>query len=73
MYLLADAAIDIACPCTEAFDYTCDLENFAEWFPGVISVVAHNDVPFSESGREYRETVVVPLRGRRAVPSASWT
>ncbi len=35
MYLLADAAIDIACPCTEAFDYTCDLENFAEWFPGV--------------------------------------
>lgn len=68
MYLLADAAIDIACPCTEAFDYTCDLENFAEWFPGVISVVAHNDVPFSESGREYRETVVVPLRGRRAVP-----
>lgn len=68
MYLLADAAIDIACPCTEAFDYSCDLENFAEWFPGVVSVVAHNDVPFSERGREYRETVVLPLRGRRSVP-----
>lgn len=68
MYLLADAAIDIACPCTAAFDYACDLENFAEWFPGVVSVVAHNDVAFSERGREYRETVVLPLRGRRSVP-----
>jgi Polyketide cyclase / dehydrase and lipid transport len=67
MYLLADAAIDIACPSTEAFDFACDLENFAEWFPGVIDVVAHNDVPFSERGREYHETVVVPLRGRRSV------
>lgn len=67
MYLLADAAVDIACPCTDAFDYACDLENFAEWFPGVISVVAHNDVPFSRRGREYRETVMVPLRGPRSV------
>jgi uncharacterized protein YndB with AHSA1/START domain len=68
MYLLADAAIDIACPRTKVFDYTCDLENFAEWFPGVINVVAHNDVPVAERGREYRETVDVPLRGRRSVP-----
>lgn len=68
MYLLADAAIDIACSCTEAFDYACELENFAEWFPGVINVVAHNDVAFSQRGRQYRETVVVPLRGRRSVP-----
>lgn len=67
MYLLADAAVDIACSCTEAFDYACDLENFAEWFPGVIKVAAHNDVAFSERGREYRETVEVPLRGRRSV------
>lgn len=67
MYLLADAAVDIACPCADAFDYACDLENFAEWFPGVIEVVAHNDVAFSERGREYRETVDVPLRGRRSV------
>lgn len=67
MYLLADAAVDIACSCAEAFDYACDLENFGEWFPGVINVVAHNDVPFSERGREYHETVVIPLRGRRSV------
>ena len=67
MYLLADAAVDVACSCAEAFDYACDLENFAEWFPGVIKIVAHNDVAFSERGREYRETVDVPLRGRRSV------
>jgi hypothetical protein len=67
MYLLADAAVDIACSDAEAFDYVGDLENFAEWFPGVIEVVAHNDVAFSERGREYRETVDVPLRGRRSV------
>jgi hypothetical protein len=67
MYLLADAAVDIACSCADAFDYACDLENFADWFPGVVDVVAHNDVAFSERGREYRETVDVPLRGRRSV------
>ena len=67
MYLLADASVDIACSCARAFDFACDLENFAQWFPGVIEVVAHNDVAFSERGREYRETVDVPLRGRRSV------
>ena len=67
MYLLADAAVVIACSGAEAFDYACDLENFAEWFPGVIGVVAHNDVAFGKPGREYRETVDVPLRGRRSV------
>jgi len=67
MYLLADAAIDIACPGTDAFDFACDLENFAAWFPAVIDVVAHNDVPFAQRGREYRETVNIPLGGRRFV------
>ena len=67
MYLLADAAVDIACSAADAFNYACDLENFSDWFPGVINVVAHNDVAFSERGREYRETVDVPLRGRRSV------
>lgn len=67
MYLLADADVDIACSAADAFDYACDLENFSDWFPGVVDVVAHNDVAFSERGREYRETVVVPLRGRRSV------
>jgi hypothetical protein len=68
MYLLADVSIEIACPGADAFDFACDLENFVAWFPGVIDVVAHNDVPFSERGREYRETVHIPLRGRRLVP-----
>lgn len=67
MYLLADAAVDIACTDAQAFDYACNLENFAEWFPGVVEIVAHNDVAFAERGREYRETVDVPLRGRRSV------
>jgi hypothetical protein len=67
MYLLADADVDIACSAADAFDYACDLENFSDWFPGVVDVVAHNDVAFSERGREYRETIVVPLRGRRSV------
>ncbi|MFI5507371.1 SRPBCC family protein [Mycobacterium sp. NPDC051804] len=67
MYLLADADVDIACSAADAFDYACDLENFSDWFPGVIDVVAHNDVAFSQNGREYRETVDVPLRGRRSV------
>lgn len=67
MYLLASAAVSIACSRQRAFDYAADLHNFAQWFPGVIAITADNDLSFSTVGKQYRETVAVPLRGRRSV------
>lgn len=67
MYLLANTAVSIACSRQKAFDYAADLENFAAWFPGVIGITADNDLPFSTVGKQYRETVAVPLRGKRSI------
>lgn len=67
MYLLAHTTTLIACPRELAFQYAANLENFAEWFPGVIRMVSANDLPFDAIGKQYRETVAVPLRGQRAV------
>jgi hypothetical protein len=67
MYLLASSVVTIACSSTKAFDYAADLENFIDWFPGVIGIVADNELPFATPGRQYVETVAVPLRGNRTV------
>jgi hypothetical protein len=67
MYLLASSVVTIACVRTKAFDYAADLENFVHWFPGVIGIVAHNELSFATPGKQYVETVAVPLRGKRTV------
>ena len=67
MYLLAHTVSLIDCPRHVAFNYAANLENFSEWFPGVIQITAANDLPFSTVGKQYLETVAVPLRGRRQV------
>jgi hypothetical protein len=67
MHLLASSVVTIACSATKAFDYAADLENFSDWFPGVIDIVAANELPFATPGKQYVETVAVPLRGERTV------
>jgi hypothetical protein len=67
MYLLASSVVTIACARTKAFDYAADLENFAQWFPGVIGIVADDELAFATPGKRYVETVAVPLRGNRTV------
>jgi hypothetical protein len=67
MHLLASSVVTIACSSMKAFDYAADLENFADWFPGVIGIAAHNELPFATAGKQYVETVAVPLRGKRTV------
>ncbi len=41
MHLLASSVVTIACSSTKAFGYAADLENFSDWFPGVIGIAAH--------------------------------
>lgn len=67
MYLLARSGVTIRCSRAKTFEYAANLENFADWFPGVISIVARNDLPFAAPGKQYSETVAVPLRGKRTV------
>lgn len=67
MYLLAHATTILECPPEAAFRYAANLENFAQWFPGVIRVHAADDLPFDAVGKQYREIVAAPWRGQRTV------
>ena len=67
MYPLASSTVVVDCPRARAFDYAADLENFGEWFPGVIAIVAQDELSFTTVGKAYSETVAVPLRGTRQV------
>ena len=67
MHLLAAATISVDCPRAKAFAYAADLENFGEWFPGVIAIVARDQLAFTTIDKQYSEQVTVPLRGTREV------
>lgn len=67
MYLLADRSIDIACSQERAFTYAADLETFPKWFPGVLEIASNDALPFTSLGKQYREAVVVPMRGKQTV------
>lgn len=67
MHLLAEESVDIQCPIEVAYAYACDLRNFSQWFPGVIEIVAEDDLDLTAAGKSYLETVSVPLRGHRKV------
>jgi hypothetical protein len=64
---LADTSIAIACSAEQAFDYAANLENFPEWFPGVIATASDDALPFATVGKQYRETFATPLGGQRQV------
>lgn len=68
MYELASETTVVACAREAAFDYAADLENFVDWFPGVLGIVSADQQPFGTVGKLYLETVAVPLLGRRTVP-----
>lgn len=67
MYLVASASVVIECPRARAFDYATNLTNFAEWFPAVVEVTSRDNVAPATVGKQYEETFVLPLRGRRSV------
>lgn len=67
MHLLAESTAEITRPVTVAYEYAANLERFGEWFPGVIGITSANSLPHGQPGKEYLETVAVPLRGQRKI------
>jgi polyketide cyclase/dehydrase/lipid transport protein len=67
MYLLADAVVTVECSRAKTFDYAANLENFGDWFPRVVSIVASDELSAAAVGKRYSETLSVPLRGKRSV------
>ncbi|MDR7305124.1 SRPBCC family protein [Rhodoferax saidenbachensis] len=67
MHLLTEKTIHIQQPASVVFGYVSNMERFGEWFPGVISIASANALDHGQQGKEYLETVSVPLRGMRKV------
>ena len=67
MHLLTEKTVDIQRPALAVFAYVTNMENFGEWFPGVIAIRSANALPHGQPGKQYLETVSVPLRGTRKI------
>ncbi|GAB3541658.1 hypothetical protein GCM10027343_12460 [Noviherbaspirillum agri] len=67
MHLLAEESIHIKRPASDVFNYVTDMERFGEWFPGVLSIESANQHQHGQVGKEYLETVSIPLRGERKI------
>ncbi len=60
MILLASAEALIRCPVAQLYAYVTNMENYQQWFPGVISIVESNDLPHGHVGKQYRESLALP-------------
>lgn len=67
MHLLAKEDVMINRSAKVIFDYVTNMERFGEWFPGVRSIRSANGYPHGHVGKEYLETVAIPLRGERKI------
>lgn len=67
MHLLAEDSVRIKRPVSDVFDYVKNMERFGEWFPGVLAIESADAHSHGQIGKEYVETVVIPLRGKRKI------
>ena len=63
---LVDATLTINRPVIEVFDFLSNHENYALWFPDVVSIVSVNDLPHGSVGKVYSEVIKLPT-GRRHI------
>ena len=67
MHLLTEKTVHIHRPVLAVFEYVSNMEKFGEWFPGVISIESANTLRHGQQGKQYLETVSVPLKGTRKI------
>lgn len=67
MHLLTEKNIAIQRPSSDVFGFIANMENFGMWFPGVLSIVSSNNKAHGDIGKQYQETVHIPLRGNQNI------
>ena len=67
MHLLVEQSVCIQCRAQDVFEFVSNMEHFALWFPGVIAIESSNALAHGQVGKEYLETVSVPLRGHQKI------
>ncbi|MDM8009754.1 MAG: SRPBCC family protein [Parasphingorhabdus sp.] len=60
--LLAEHKLLIDSPVERVFDFLANHENYARWYPNVLSVVSGNPLPHGQVGKFYEEAIRLPTR-----------
>lgn len=63
MHLLTSQSINIDRSKKDIFAFVSNMENFYLWFPEVLQIESSNKQAPNEVGKEYLETVLIPLKG----------
>lgn len=60
MIELAKVSTRVSAPVAVVFDYVTNMENYGDWFPGVVAIKSGNDLPHAMVGKTYLETLMFP-------------
>lgn len=60
MITLASASACISAPIERVFSFVSNMENYQQWFPGVIAICAADSLAVSTPGKTYTETLQLP-------------
>lgn len=67
MYKIAENSIRIDCRPDIVFGYVSNLENFGEWFPGVLEIDSASEGAHGSVGKKYKESVKGPFGKKNTV------
>lgn len=65
--LLFDQTLTIDRPIADVFEYVSNHENYANWYPGVVSVETANDGAPASKGKAYNEVIRMPTGRNRPI------
>jgi len=60
MIELAQTSITIKAPIENIFKYVSNMENYGNWFPGVVDIKSVNSLSHGVVGKRYREMLSLP-------------
>lgn len=63
MPVLTEQSIVIVKDVDAVFDYVVNMENYAQWFPGVLSVKSADSLPSGSPEKTYEEVAKDPIKG----------
>jgi hypothetical protein len=65
---LLNRTLTINRPVKEVFDFVSNHENYANWYPGVVSVRSSTDLPHGVVGKRYEEILRMPTGRNQKIP-----
>lgn len=60
MIELAKTSVSIAAPIDNVFKYVTNMENYSNWFPGVVEIKSVNNLSHGVVGKKYVEMLSLP-------------